>query len=157
MNRRNLPIRHDWHVKEESWSNQDNLGRQAPRSSLGIQVYTKEGHGRHAFALVYGSDAVLPTETCINTTRSMNDTKWNDEILALDRDTIDERQEVAFIRKEVYQQALSRSHDKKIRVRKFKPGDHVLRKVFQNTKIRGDGKLTLNWEGPYTVIEAFGQ
>ena len=42
-------------------------------------------------------------------------------------------------------------------MRKFKLGDWVLRRVFQNTKEAGAGKLGLNWEGPYKVTKIVGQ
>lgn len=50
--------------------------------------------------------------------------------LTLDRDTIKEIKELALMRVESYQQALSWSHTRKLQVCKFKPGDKVLRKVF---------------------------
>lgn len=33
----------------------------------------------------------------------------------------------------------------------------MLQKVFPNTKIKGDGKLALNWEEPYTITTEFGR
>ena len=40
-----------------------------------------------------------------------------------------------------------------VRSRKFKEGDLVLRKVFQNTAKRNVGKLGTNWEAPYKIIK----
>ena len=39
----------------------------------------------------------------------------------------------------------------------FKIGDWVLRRVFQNTKEEGAGKLGLNWEGPYKITKIVDQ
>ena len=35
--------------------------------------------------------------------------------------------------------------------------DRVLRRVFQNTKEAGAGKLSCNWEGPYKITKVVGQ
>ena len=42
-------------------------------------------------------------------------------------------------------------------MRTFKIGDWVLRRVFQNTKEAGAGKLGPNWEGPYKITRVIGQ
>ena len=46
-----------------------------------------------------------------------------------------------------------RCYDYKVKERKFKVGDTVLRQVFQNTKEPGAGSLGYSWEGPYQIIE----
>ena len=51
----------------------------------------------------------------------------------------------------VYQSKIARHFNRKVRVRKFKEGDLVLRKVTQNTRKRSDGVVAPNWEGPYLV------
>ena len=38
-----------------------------------------------------------------------------------------------------------------MKIRNFKEGDLVLRKVTQNTRKRSDGVLAPNWEGPYLI------
>ncbi|KAL5728749.1 ATP-dependent zinc metalloprotease FTSH 5 [Ranunculus cassubicifolius] len=53
-----------------------------------------------------------------------------------------------------YQQQLKRKYNKGILVRKFLPGDLVLRQMFQNKKIAAEGKLGANWEGPYIIDQA---
>lgn len=85
----------------------------------------------------------------------MIDEQWNNEVLSLDRDTIDERHEAALIYIKSYQQSLPCVHAKKTHVRKFKPGNKALRKIFQNTRVHEDGKLAPNREGPYTIVAAF--
>ncbi|KAL5726938.1 hypothetical protein ACHQM5_000179 [Ranunculus cassubicifolius] len=50
-----------------------------------------------------------------------------------------------------YQQNLRKKYNKGVASRKFLPGDLVLRKVFENTRLAGEGKLGANWEGPYLI------
>ena len=47
---------------------------------------------------------------------------------------------------------MSKYHDQRVKLRRFNPDDRVLRKVPQVTKDPTQGKLGLNWEGPYKVI-----
>ena len=56
------------------------------------------------------------------------------------------------VRLESYQQRIKREHDKNVWPRVFRVGDLVLRKVMTNTRKASDGKLGLNWEGPYKVV-----
>lgn len=49
-----------------------------------------------------------------------------------------------------------RSYNKRVDPREFKVGDFVLRKVLGNTKVKSDGKLGPNWEGPYKVVGIAG-
>ena len=48
---------------------------------------------------------------------------------------------------------MARYYDSKVKERKFKVGDTVLRQVFQNTKEAGAGALGYSWEGPYQITE----
>ena len=66
---------------------------------------------------------------------------------------IEERREVARIRMEAQKQRMARYYDSKVKERKFKVGDTVLRQVFQNTKEPGAGALGYSWEGPYQITE----
>jgi hypothetical protein len=104
--------------------------------------------------LVFGSEAVLPTEMVIPTARTSNqDPAGNDSNLFIDLDTIDELRDQARIRMAAYQQRISGSYNKNLRLRRFQVGDLVLRRAFQNTTNPADGKLAPKWEGPY-LIEA---
>ena len=56
-----------------------------------------------------------------------------------------------------YQQRISRTYNKNIRIRRFKVRDWVLRKAFQNTTNPADGKLAPKWEGPYEIESESGK
>ena len=49
-----------------------------------------------------------------------------------------------------------RYYNKNVRVRQFRTGDWVLRKVNQNTRDPNHGALGPKWKGPYRVIRATG-
>ena len=66
---------------------------------------------------------------------------------------IEECKEVAKIRMEAQKLRMARYYDSKVRERKFKVGDTVLRQVFQNTREAGAGALGYSWEGLYQVTE----
>lgn len=71
-------------------------------------------------------------------------------------DLLDEKRERAQVRNVCYQAKVTRTYNKKVRMRTFQPGQLVLRQVFQNKKISGDGKLGPHWEGPYRIITISG-
>ena len=64
----------------------------------------------------------------------------------------DELQEDAAIRITSYKHRLANSYNRRVKPRVFRPGDLVLRKVFENTTDPTTGKFQPNWEGPYVVM-----
>lgn len=55
-----------------------------------------------------------------------------------------------------YQQRVARYYNQNVRVRQFKIGDWVPKKVNQSTKYLNDRVFGLNWEGRYRVLRAIG-
>ena len=97
---------------------------------------------------------MIPAAVKIPSFRYENfDETINDSLLAAKRDMIEERREVARIRMEAQKRRMARYYDSKVKERKFKVGDTVLRQVFQNTKEAGAGALGYSWEGPYQIAE----
>ena len=103
------------------------------------------------FFLAYGAEAVLPSDLDHDAPR----------VKAFDRDRakkaqqdavdlLEEARETTVICSSCYQQTLHRYHERKIRGRILEVGDLVLRRT-QLTKEKH--KLSLPWEGPYTVTE----
>jgi hypothetical protein len=64
---------------------------------------------------------------------------------------LEEWREKAYHSAKLYKERTKRWHDKRMKIKKFKPRDKVL--LF-NSRIRlfGHGKLHSNWEGPYLVL-----
>ena len=114
--------------------------------------------GETPFALAYGSEAVIPVETGIQSLRYQwldEDTNWQQ--LNHNLDSIDELRDMASLWTAAYHQQVAKYYNKNIRVRTFKAGDWVLRRVFQNTKDPSAGKLGPTWEGPYKISKVVGQ
>ena len=61
-------------------------------------------------------------------------------------DLIDEVRDKVMKRMEKYKGAMARYYNKKVKVRRFKIGDLILRKVSQVTKDSSQGKLGLAWD-----------
>ncbi|XP_024016116.1 uncharacterized protein LOC112089278 [Eutrema salsugineum] len=112
--------------------------------------------GETPFALVYGSECVIPAEVdflCIRR-RLLPGQEGLNHLMMLDElDLINEKRDKALIRIQNYQQATARYYNKNVRSQRFKAGELVLRKVFQNTAEKNAGKLGANWEGPYKVTK----
>ncbi|OAO89058.1 hypothetical protein AXX17_ATUG05000 [Arabidopsis thaliana] len=112
--------------------------------------------GETPFSLVYGMEAVVPAELNVpglrRTEAPLNEEE-NSAMLDDLLDTINERRDQALIRIQNFQQAVARYYNSKIKSRPFFMGDYVLKRVFDNKKEEGAGKLGNNWEGPYIVTE----
>ena len=105
--------------------------------------------GQTPFALVYGAEAVLPTELIYGSPRVLAYDELEQERLQQDDATLLEEDRLrAAVRAACYQQALRRYHSHKVHARSFEEGDLVLRHV-QSAK--NSNKLTPKWEGPYRV------
>ena len=103
------------------------------------------------FFLAYGAKAVLPSDLDHSAPRVK--TFDHDRAAEAQQDMVDlleEADEAAIISSARYQQTLRRYHERNIRGRILEVGDLVLRRT-QSTKEKH--KLSLPWEGPYTVTE----
>jgi hypothetical protein len=117
----------------------------------------KTATGQTPFSLVFGAEAVIPSEVLVPTHRYGCMTKdQNQEAMISSLDTIDELRSSASIRLASYKQSVARTYNKNVRVRRLEVGDLVLRKVFQNTKNHKAGKFAYKWEGPYQVESVVG-
>lgn len=113
--------------------------------------------GETPFSLTYGFEVVFPIECGISSARYMcldENTNW--QLLNHNLNTIDELRDKAHLRTTVYQKKVAQHNNKNIKVRIFKVGDWVLRRIFQNTKETGSGKLGPTWEGPYKTTKFVG-
>ncbi|KAG7556952.1 Integrase catalytic core [Arabidopsis suecica] len=112
--------------------------------------------GETPFSLVYGMEAVVPAELNVPGLRRSEaplNEESNSKLLEDVLDTIDERRDQSLIRLQNYQQLTARYYNSKLKKRPLNVGDFVLRRVFDNTKEEGAGKLGINWEGPYQITE----
>ena len=101
---------------------------------------------------------MIPTEMVIPTARaSLQTIENNDKALAEDLKVVDELRDLAKFRIRAYQQRITKSYNKNIRIQRFQVGDMVLRKAFKNTTNPSDGKLAPKWEGPYLIDSEAGK
>ena len=109
--------------------------------------------GETLFKLAYGSEVVIPAEVHMANHRvTMYQDKDNEEQLRLNLDLINEVRTDVEERTERYKNLMARQHDAIVKPRQFNIGDLVLKKVSLATKNPAHGKLGLNWEGPYRII-----
>ena len=104
--------------------------------------------------MVYGSEAVLPIEVEIQSLRVIVETKvleedWRKaryEQLAL----VDEKKVRAQYHVQGYQKRIVRAFNKKVKPRKLKEGDLVL-KVLRDEIFDPRGKMKPRWSGPFII------
>ena len=115
-----------------------------------IRTTPNRATGQTPFSLVYGAEAVLPTELTFGSPRVLAfDEEAQEELRQDDAVLLEENRFQAAVRAARYQQALRRYHSRKVHARKLEEGDLVLRRI-QSAK--GSNKLTPKWEGPYRVV-----
>jgi hypothetical protein len=103
------------------------------------------------FFLVYGAEAVLPTDLEYGSPKVKTyDEGTNERAREDSLDQLDEARSVALMHSARYQQALRRYQARKIQRRDFNKGDLVLRLHQDN---RGRHKLSPPWEGPYVIVK----
>jgi ribonuclease HI len=145
-------------LKKKLGAKKGKWAEELPFALWADRTTTKNATGQTPFSLVFGSEAVIPTEMVIPTARIIyQQPETNAENLLQDLDTINELRDLAKIRLAAYQQRIASSYNKNIRLRRFQQGDLVLRKAFQNTTNPADGKLAPKWEGPYLVDSEAGK
>jgi hypothetical protein len=115
------------------------------------QDHPSRATGFTPFFLVYGAEAVLPTNLEYGSPKVKSyDEGANRRAREDSLDQLDEARTVALMHSARYQQALKRYQARKVRHRDFNEGDLVLRLRQDN---RGRHKLSPPWEGPYVVVK----
>jgi hypothetical protein len=100
--------------------------------------------------LVYGAEAVLPTDVKFGSPRVLAFDQICQEDLIKDRLLqLKEARCQAVLRAARYQQGLRRYHSRHVRARTLEVGDLVLRRILSR---EGLHKLSLMWEGPFKVM-----
>lgn len=105
------------------------------------------------FRLTYGTEAVIPVEVGITSTRrEAFNVEGNDDLLRVDLDCLNEVRDKAFSKMMEYQRKMTDYYNRRVKLRRLNIGDLVLRRVTQATKNPSQGKFGPTWEGPYKVI-----
>ena len=126
--------------------------QELPSVLWSLRTTPSRATGQSPFFLVYGVEAMLPSEMEYESlrVRSFDDERYDQDRVD-DLTRLEEAREAALIQSARYLQGLRRYHNRNVRSRAFIVGDMVLRKI-QTTKDRH--KLSPLWEGPYIIAEA---
>jgi transposase InsO family protein len=125
--------------------------QELPAVVWSLRTTPSRATGFISFFLVYGVEAVLPTDLEYGLPRVGGYNEGAKQRAREDSlDQLDEARTVALMHSARYQQALRRYQARKIRHRDFNEWDLVLRLRHDN---RGRHKLSPPWEGPYVVVK----
>ncbi|KAK1404815.1 hypothetical protein POM88_004420 [Heracleum sosnowskyi] len=108
--------------------------------------------GESPFMLSYGFEAMVPVEVGSRSFRRDHYDKESNEVNQwLHLDFLEETRAISSLRLAAYQKRVSRLYDRRVRVRRLRVGDLVLRRVMPHTRISSHGVFGANWEGPYKI------
>ena len=129
------------------------MGRRTPKGFVGLQNDLANFNRRNPlFSLAYGVEAMIPVEVRVPSLR--RDTYNQEENFALQKyklNLLEEKRDLAALRIASYKRRSERYFNSKVKERRFKEGDLVLRKINFNTRETSTGVLGPNWEGPYII------
>jgi transposase InsO family protein len=125
--------------------------QELPSVIWSLRTTPSKATGFTPFFLVYGVEAVLPTDLEYGSPKVKGyDENANQRACEDSLDQLDEARTVALMHLARYHQALRRYQAQKIRCRDFNEGDLALRLRQDN---RGYHKLSPPWEGTYVVVK----
>ena len=105
------------------------------------------------FSLVYGAEAVMPTELRHGSPRVQKFAGSEQQERRFDDvNFLEEIRCRALVRSARYQQGLRRFHSRRVRPRELQAGDLVLRRILDAA---GRNKLSPKWEGPFRVVQVY--
>ncbi|GJV34058.1 reverse transcriptase domain-containing protein [Tanacetum coccineum] len=145
----------DARVENKARSGKSRMGGRISEHLVAHRTMLKTSNVETPFSLTYGSEAVISAEIGMPTYRIIQfNEAHNDQERRLNLDLIQERRETAAIREAKYNKKVEQYYNKRVRPVSFKVGDFVYRRN-EGSKVKNQGKLGPNLEGPYRVIEAY--
>jgi hypothetical protein len=123
--------------------------KELPSVVWSLRTTPSQATGFTPFFLVYGAEAILPTDLEYGSPRARayddqsNPTNQEDSL-----DQLEEARDMALLHSARYQQSLRRYHAQGVRSRDLQVGNLVLR---LRQDARGRHKLTPPWEGPFVI------
>jgi hypothetical protein len=106
--------------------------------------------GLTPFFLVYGAEAILPSDVQYDSPRvEAYEEEDAETSRQLSVDLLEEERDLAAQRSTIYQQNLRRYHGRRVHKRSFKEGGLVL-----SLKQQKSHKLSSPWEGPFVISKA---
>jgi transposase InsO family protein len=125
--------------------------KELPSVVWSLRTTPSRAKGFSPFFLVYGAEAILPTDLEYGSPRTKAyDDRGNQTSREDSLDQLEEARDVASLHSTRYQQSLRRYHARRVRPRGFQVGDLVLR---LRQDARGCHKLTPPWEGSFIIAK----
>ncbi|XP_024026812.1 uncharacterized protein K02A2.6-like [Morus notabilis] len=125
-----------------------------PKVLWAYRTTSRTTTGETPFSMAYGVKAVLFIEIETPTLRTViHNNDDNAEGMNGELDLLEEKRLDSQLRLAAYQQRTTRYYNKKVRQRRFIPGELVLKRVTQSTKPKNTSPLGPTWEGPYRIRE----
>jgi hypothetical protein len=122
-----------------------------PHVIRSLRTQVSPATGISPFFLVYGSEAILPTDVTFRASRiQFYEEGEAEQTRHIDLDSLEEQRLTAVMRQARQDQQLRRYHDRNVRETSFNVGDLVLKRI---QKTDGMHKLSAPWEGPFIVTE----
>ena len=114
-----------------------------------INTTPNRSTGYTPFFMVYGAEAVLPSDIRHDSPRVVAYVEANNEITCQNAlDLLDEERDLAVACSTIYQQDLRCYHSHRVKTRTFQEGDLVLRLIQDQT---GMHKFSPPWEGLFVI------
>jgi hypothetical protein len=127
------------------------VDERATLDGLESEETPSQATGFSLFFLVYGAEAILPTDLEYGSPRKkVYDDRSNQTSREDSLDQLEEARDVALLHSARYQQSLRRYHARRVRSRDFQMGDLVL---WLRQDAQGRHKLTPPWEGPFIIAK----
>ena len=125
--------------------------KELPSVVWSLRTTPSRATGFTSFFLVYGAEAVLPTDLEYGSPRTRAYTDQSNQASREESlDQLEEARDRALLHSARYQQSLRRYHARGVRSRDLQVGDLVLR---LRQDARGRHKLTPPWEGPFVIAK----
>jgi len=123
--------------------------QELPRVVWGLCTQKTRATGYSPFFMVYGFEAVLPSDIAFGAPRIQNyDGNEAESTRRTDIDSAEEHYLTASLQHARYEKQLRRYHDRNVQERDFNIGNLVLRRIQSTT---GTHKLSSPWEGPFII------
>jgi len=125
--------------------------KELPAMVWGLRTQASRNTGVSPYFMVYGTEAVLPSDITFGSPRVENfDQSMADNTRELEINCMEEKRLNSCLRTARYLAAIRWYHNRNVKDHSFVVGDLVLR---WKTNQEGMHKLSTPWEGPFVVVE----
>ena len=115
----------------------------------GLRTTPNRSTGYTPFFMVYGAEAILPSDLIHDAPRvRLYEEQEAEQSRQDDLDALDEERDVARARSSFYQQQVRRYQNREVRTKAYNVGDLVLRR---HPDKPGQHKLSAPWDGPFII------